>query len=209
MAVGTWLVPGPLRVASLNELRTWLSQVGATADGVALSWVEVDGRPVDTFALCAGLADDRLGTLCVAAPVGDGRLPTILGRELISLDLLRSGSGGLVLIGEGDALAESARIVTAMLADGPVSGDASPAMPAAFAFENRPGPAVPGGPQIVVLEASQRTATCRGEHLAVTAISSSAMKFGPWTSVAAPHGLLVVRDDGLHPDATPLSLQGT
>ena len=202
----TWLVPGPLSVASLDEIRVWLGQIDGGIDRVAFSQVEVGGVGVDPFALCAGLADEQLATLCVAAHVGEGRIPTILGRELISLDHLRRGDSGLVVIGAGAALAESARIIAGMLGDGPVSGEASAVMPAAFAFENRPGPVDPGGPPVVVLDASQRTASLHGEQLPVDTISAAQMQHGPWTASAASQGLVVVREDALSPHASLVAL---
>ena len=97
-----WLVPGPLAVDDLAELRGLLRSLSESFGLIALGDVQVGGIALDPFVVCAGLSDAGVGCgLGVVARVDGRRLPTVLGRELISLDHITAGSTGLVLLGEG------------------------------------------------------------------------------------------------------------
>ena len=207
MGFGTWLSPGPLQADSLAELRSWLAQLAGDVSLVALDHLEVAGVSIDPFAVAAGLSSATgLPALGVATGVHAGRLPTIIGRELIALDHVSSGRTGLVLRGDGPALAESARIVAAMLRGGEVAGGASSAMPADFAFENRPGPVTPAGPTVIVLDAESGATVIEGAGVPMVAVSDEVLRSGDLGLGEVVDDCLVVRQTTHDAAASPLRL---
>lgn len=164
MVTGTWLAPGPLRASSLERLRTWLEGLTADVALVALDVVEVAAERVDPFVLAAGLSTSPgLPSLGVAVALDAGRLPPLIGRELVALDHVVAGPTGLVVTGSGESLDEAARILSAQLAGLEVAGEPSGAMPAAFDFTPHPGSATPGGPTVLVVDAAVGARTLEGE----------------------------------------------
>ena len=194
MAHGAWLSPGPLRAKSLDELRDWLARLDGSVSLVALGPLELDGTPVDPFAMAAGLsALPGLPALGVAAMLDGRRLPTVIGRELIALDHVSAGLTGLVLGGATQALDESARILEAMLGGAEVVGRASSAMPADFAFRNRPGPATRGGPMVVLVDPVTGARTLAGEQVSVVALADDQLLDGQMPAPGHQGRVLAVR----------------
>ena len=194
MAHGAWLSPGPLRAKSLDELRDWLARLDGSVSLVALGPLELDGTPVDPFAMAAGLsALPGLPALGVAAMLDGRRLPTVIGRELIALDHVSAGLTGLVLGGATQALDESARILEAMLRGDQVVGGVSAAMPADFSFENRPGPVTPGGPTVVLVDPEAGARPLGGETVTLVTMSDHQLREARMGALGPDGHLLVTR----------------
>lgn len=105
----------------------------------------------DPFVLLAALSDVLPGVLLTARIVlgEDGRHPTLLAREVTSLDLVDGGRTVLCLAPPfGSGLDEAIGICRAMWREGTATSD-GPVYPVAEAV-NRPGPAVEGSPLVAL-----------------------------------------------------------
>ncbi len=194
MPPGVWLAPGPLRASSQLHLEAWLSGLVQSVGLVAIGTVEIDGDIVDPFAIAAGLgARPGLPALGVSATLDGRRLPTVIGRELIALDHVSGGRTGLVLDGATPTLDESGRILEAMLGGAEVVGRASSAMPADFAFRNRPGPATRGGPMVVLVDPVTGARTLAGEQVSVVALADDQLLDGQMPAPGHQGRVLAVR----------------
>ena len=193
-----WLVPGPLAVDDLAELRGLLRSLSESFGLIALGDVQVGGIALDPFVVCAGLSDAGVGCgLGVVARVDGRRLPTVLGRELISLDHITAGSTGLVLLGEGPSLIETERIVASMMGAEQVIGTPSAAMPAPFSFTARPAPLRMGGPTVVAVDTTHLTGHQMGASVAVEQVSAERLMAEQHQSRNASVARLVIADGSL------------
>jgi len=193
-----WLVPGPLAVDDLAGLRGLLRSLSESFGLIALGDVEVAGIAMDPFVVCAGLSDAGVGCgLGVAARVDGRRLPTVLGRELISLDHLTAGSTGLVLLGMGPSLIETERIVASMMGAEQVIGTPSAAMPEPFSFTARPAPLTRGGPAVVAVDTTLLTGRQMGASVAIEQVSAERLMAEQHQSRNASVARLVIADGSL------------
>jgi alkanesulfonate monooxygenase SsuD/methylene tetrahydromethanopterin reductase-like flavin-dependent oxidoreductase (luciferase family) len=123
----------------------------AGRDGVDAVFL-TDGVLGDAIVLAAGLARSAGDTL-VGVRIGLGsaphRHPTVLAREMTTLDLVSGGRSILAFMAPfSEATAEAITLCKAMWRDGIASSD-GPHYPAVGAI-NRPLPSRPGGPPIAL-----------------------------------------------------------
>jgi len=171
-----------------------LAAFAADAEAAGLDTLWLRGaqvaRALDPLTLAGALSEvTRTLVLGVVATLPDGRNPSVLARDLTTLDVVSGGRAAVCIEGEPGMLAEAAVVLSRLFSGRPASFSG-----VHFALHdapNRPGPDQPGGPPIMVALPEGGLGALAADEVARECGAAVAA----WVADVTPEALAVLRDE--------------